>query len=349
MFVRFPLGLSHLFFALLILNIGHLNLYAEKYAGEIYLIGNSVANNGSSNAIPAQLYSPSQYLEFPADISPHKIYGGEIATLPTFASLSQIYNASIAFTLDPNSQVNAFYGIVATPDILERPLLQGTKEERLNNPTLRPGTCEGCNSFRDMVYLTNLNFMHQYNFLLPRSDISYMPIPIQFNIGATSKYFYEELEGGDYIAQNLNLDAGLCLKVFWGYNPINKSSDRNLKLQLNGFELLPTNQRSAFSEAKVDEPIDLRWHLAFSWEEFLPEWQSRLTVGLNQKPEIGKLPAIGLEWGFRDMLFLRAGKDAQSLSAGASFAYRFIALHYAFIHQDLNNTLYQVSLQMHWL
>ncbi len=328
--------------------VGLNNLHAENFVGEVYLIGNSVVNNGSASTIPSQIYSPTQYLDFPAEMSEHKIYSVEIATLPTFASLSQIYNASVAFSLESRSQINAFYGMITTPNILERPLLQGSKEERLNDPTLRPGTCDFCNSLRDVVYLANINFMHQYDFLLPRLDIGYRPIPMQLGLGATSKYFYEELEGGDYTAQNLNLDAGLSLKIFWGYNPVDKSSDRNLKFQFNGFELLPTNQRSAFANSKVDETLRLRWHFAFSWEEFFPDLQSKWTVGIQQKPELGKYPALGSEWGFRDVLFLRAGYDGNFISAGATLAYRFMALHYAFMHHDLNNTLYQVSLQLQW-
>jgi hypothetical protein len=191
-----------------------------------------------------------------------------------------------------------------------------------------------------------VNFMRKYDSYLPRTDISNRPVPIQFSVGATTKYFYEELEAGGYEAQNLNLDLGACLKLFWGYNPVTQKSDRDIKVQLGGFELLPTKQRSTFSGVDVYERMATRWHLSASWEEGLPEWGSTLSLGVTQRSEASKWPGVGAEWDLRSLLYLRAGWDQDYLSAGASLAYRWMSVHYAFRHHELGNTLYQVSAQV---
>ncbi len=322
--------------------------YAEDFAGEAYLIQSSVADNGSAVALPSHIYTASQYLDFPGDFGETRLFRVEMATLPLFSDLSQSLNGAITYALDRQTQLNFFGQTITTSDIQSRPLLTGSTEDRLNDPSLRPAACNGCTQFRDVVYMANINLMRKYDWEVPRIDISSRPIPVQFSVGATTKYYYEELEGGDYLSQNLNADLGVAAKFLWGFDPITKISDRNIKIQFSGFELLPTKQKSDFSNVYVYEGLTRRWHLSASWEESLPELNSTLAFGANQETEQGQWPALGVEWGFKDLLYLRGGYDADYISAGASVVWRWVSIHYALRHHELGTSFYQVSGQIQW-
>ena len=320
----------------------------EDFTGEIYLLGSSVADNGTSGALPSRLYTATQFLDFPGDFGDAKTFRLEMATLPVLGDLSQTWDGALGYALDSRTHLNVFGQVTSTSDILLTPLLRGTYEDRLNDPALRPGNCDGCYRMRNMVYLVSLNFMRKYDWEVPRLDISSRPIPIQFSVGLTAKYYWEELWGDDYTAQNMNMDAGAALKFFWGYDPVLKSSDRDIKVQFSGFEILPTTQRSDFGGVQVYEEMTYRWRMSVSWEEGLPSLGSTVSGGFTQKSDGGAIPGFGVEWDLREMLFLRAGMDDDYLSAGASLAWRWASVHYAFRYHELGSSLYQVSGQVTW-
>lgn len=321
----------------------------EEFTGEAYRIGTSVADNGSSGALPSRIHTATQYLDFPGDFGDRRLFRFEMATLPAFADLSQTLNGALGWSLDSLTRINAFAGMITTPDIAVLPVLPGTSQDRINDPSLRPVPCEdACNYLKDVVYQANLNLMRKYNGFFPRLDIASRPIPLEMSMGVTTKYYYEELEGGGYEAQNLNLDLGAAIKFSWGYDPVSQASDRDIKLQVSGFEVLPTRQKASVNGFEVYERMGRRWAFSVAWEEGLPSLQSFLSLGLTQRSESGAWPAMGMEWDYRRMLFVRAGWDQEYLSAGASAAWRMLSFHYAFRHHELGTSLYQVSMQVEW-
>lgn len=320
----------------------------EDFTGEIYLLGASVADNGTSGALPSRLYTATQFLDFPGDIGDAKTFRLEMATLPVLGDLSQTWDGALGYALDTRTQISVFGQITSTSDILMTPLLRGTYEDRLNDPGFRPGNCGGCDHMTNMVYLVSLNFMRKYDWELPRLDISSRPIPVQFSAGLTAKYYWEELWMDDYTAQNMNMDAGAAIKMFWGYNPVTKKSDRDIKIQFSGFEILPTTQRSDFGGIQVYEDMTYRWRMSVSWEEGFPSLGSALSGGFTQKSEGGAIPGFGAEWDLKQMLYVRAGIDDDYMSAGASMAWRWISVHYAFRYHELGTSMYQVSGQVQW-
>jgi hypothetical protein len=325
-----------------------LEAWGEDFAGEAYLIGTSVADNGTSATLPSRLHTATQFLDFPGDFGDAKTFRLELASLPLFGGLSQTWDGAMGYALDKDTRMSVFGQLVSTSDIEKLPLLRGSREDRLNDPDFRPSSCHGCTPMTDMVYLVSLNFMRKYDLEFPRLDAFSRPIPIQLSGGVSAKYFYEELWADDYVAQNMNLDAGVCMKFLWGYNPIDKSSDRNIKIQFSGFELLPTRQQSEVSGTQVYEKMPYRWHMSADWEEGLPDLASTVSAGFTQKSEGGRYPGLGLEWDLKEMLFLRAGMDQDYLSAGASMAWRWVSVHYAFRYHELGTSLYQVSCQAQW-
>lgn len=338
-----------LLIVLVALILSVLPVRGEEFTGEAYRIGTSVADNGTSGALPSRFHTATQYLDFPADFGPRRLFRLEMATLPVFGDLSQNINGALAYSLDAKTRINVFAGMVTTPDIPLLPLLSGTPDDRINDPSFRPIPCENnCTYLKDVVYQANINLMRKYEGYFPRLGIASRPIPMELSMGVTTKYFYEELEGGGYEAQNLNLDLGAGLKFAWGYDPVTHLSDRDIKLLFSGFEILPTRQKASVDGFEAYERMDWRWSFTLAWEEGIPSLQSFASVGLTQKSDGGKYPALGAEWDFRRLLYLRAGWDSEYLSAGASAAYRFVSVHYAFRHHELGNSLYQVSLQVDW-
>lgn len=324
---------------------------AEEFAGEAFLVGTSVANNGTSSAIPSRLRTAMQFLEYPADFGDAKTFRVEMATLPLFGDLAESWNGALAYNLDARTQLSLFAKMEVASDIEGRPLLRGSREDRLNDPGFRPVACSGCGTFTDNLYMGALNLMRVFHAEFPRIDISSREIPMEFGVGVTAKYFLEELVGdqpGDYFIQNLNMDAGASMKFLWGWDPVAKRSDRDIKLQFTGLEVIPTSQQSDIAGVNVYEDMAWRWRLSADWAEGFTEWASILTIGISQKSEGGSLPAFGAEWDFKDMVYVRAGKDDEFLSAGMSLAWRWISVHYALRYHELGTSLYQVSAQVSW-
>jgi hypothetical protein len=324
---------------------------AEEFAGEPFLEGASVADNGTSGAIPSRLHTATQFLDFPADFGEAKTFRLEAATLPLFGDLAQSWNGAAAYTLDSTTALSLFAKLETTPDIESRPLLRGTHEDRLNDPGFRPLPCDGCALFTDNLYMGALNLMRAFHADFPRVDIASRRIPMEIAIGITAKYYLEELAGpqdGDFFLSNLNLDAGAGLKLLWGWDPVSHRSDRDIKIQFSGLELLPTRQQSDIGGQLSYEDMSYRWRMSADWEEGFPSWASTLTLGFTQKSEGGRFPAFGAEWDFRDLIYVRAGRDDDFLSAGMSLNWRWFSVHYAFRRHDLGNTWYQVSGQVAW-
>jgi hypothetical protein len=268
----------------------------------------------------------------------------ETGAMPLFGGRSQALNGAASLQLE-TARLSAFASIVSTADIPIRPLLSGTPEERQARPELRPGDCSGCSSYLDRVYLGYLNAAREFAGSLPRTGLHSRLVPVFLPAGITAKYFWEELEGGDYEAQSLNLDAGLSLRLLWDYDPARKIAHQVFKLNASAFELLPTRQRSDIGGYSVFEEVNRRWHVSGSFEQGIPRWRSTLVLGLEHRSE-GEWPALGGEWVFADALGLRGGWDGNFWAGGFSLRYRWLGLHYALRHHDLGTSFYQVSLQL---
>jgi hypothetical protein len=117
---------------------------------------------------------------------------------------------------------------------------------------------------------------------------------------------------------------------------------------VTGLELVPTRQQSDIGGQISYERMDYRWRISADWAEGFPSLASVFTVGFTSRSEGGSFPAVGAEWDFRDLLYLRAGRDDNYLSAGVSLAWRWLSVHYAFRRHELGNTWYQVSGQVVW-
>ncbi len=326
--------------------IGLLPAQSEEFAGDVFGLENSIINNGNASAFSSPFYSPSRFLQFPGDGSDAPAFAIEAATLPLFGGLSQALNGAGTLRLDSNLRLSAFTSIVSTSNIMVLPLLRGTYAERLADPDLRPDGCQGCPSLRDRVYLGSLNIHRTFSTQLPRVGLESRPIPVQLGTGISAKYFWEELEGGDYQAQNLNADAGLSLRVLWDYNPIDKVAYQVFKIQIGGFELLPTRQRSDIGQFSAFESLNHRWHYSGSFEQVVTSLHSTFVLGVEQRSEGGRWPALGAEWLLDKALALRGGWDENFWAAGVSARYRWISVHYALRHHDLGTSYYQVSLQL---
>jgi len=93
---------------------------AEEFTGEAYRIGTSVVSNGSSGAVPSRFHTATQYLDFPGDFGPARLFRLEMATLPAFADLSQNVNGALAYSLDDKTRINLFGGMITNGDVIER-------------------------------------------------------------------------------------------------------------------------------------------------------------------------------------------------------------------------------------
>ncbi len=306
-------------------------------------MGYSVSSNGTARALPSAANAPSQASEFPAFFTPSPL-SVEMASLPFFDGLSEALYSAIRIPLDSQSEIVLFGGMVTDQNIFTRPKLTGSSQQRAFDPQKRPGNCTDCSTLKYVDYPMMLNIKRQMEFALPRLDISSSHTPVIISAGLNLKYLKSELEGGEdngYISQNINMDGGVHLSLLLGYDLKTKKARRTLGVDVSGFELLQTSQVSSISEDKIQS----RSHLLFYWNEDIG-WNSQIKFAINQQSEFGKWPSLGVEGVFHKSLFLRFGGNEARLTGGVTLKYRFIALHYSFIHHDLGTNPYQIALEM---
>ncbi len=322
-------------------------IQATEFSGELYRIPLSVASNGSVQSLPPLRSGPSQLQSFPAIYEGDQRASVELSAIPIHGGLEKAYLLGLGFSIDSSHYVRAITTMQRADGIIIRPSLEGTMEQRLNQPELRPGDCNDCNSLSDAAYFAALNYVGNYRNILPRTGIESRPIPFEVSGGITLKYFLEELEGMDYFAQNFNADAGIAIRLFWGFNPTSRQSDRDILMHVNGFELLQSTQLSRLGdETLAEEAIASRFTYGLSWIEYLPKLKSRIGLGLQQELNSGSWPNMGIEWWLLERLGMRMGASSNRFAAGTSLHYRFVTLDYAIQYNSLASTLYQLSLQM---
>ncbi|MFC1585540.1 hypothetical protein ACFL5V_08350 [Fibrobacterota bacterium] len=315
---------------------------AEEFAGEVYLMPFSVPVNGTAGNIPASLNAPSQFIAFPADMGRETAFNVEMATLPIFGGLSEVFSAGALFPLDANTEIGVFGAMVPAEEIYTCSEQSTTAEQRAADPVYRPLPCaESGTELKNVAYLAYMNIKRRYTAFLPRTDFSTNPVPLVFTFGTNVKYFKDELEGL-YIAHNVNLDLALNIQLIWGADPVNHTSNRNFTLDFSGFELLQNSQASSFAKEKIPS----RYHLGFYWDENVPKLISRVRLGVQQKPEWGEYPGLGAEWQFRKILSLRSGFHSEYIAGGLSLQYGFFSIHYTLAHHYLALSPYQVSIQI---
>ena len=237
---------------------------ASRFAQENFLVTRSPTLSGNARNITPISYSPLSFLERPAGSGGDGAFSIEAANVPLFDNLSQGIVAAGHYALDSRHTLRAMTGIVTTNDIPVRPLLSGTYDQRQGDPNLRPSDCSDCAELRDRVYYGAFNIERLFKGNLPRSGIENRPIPAKLSTGVTAKYYWEELEGGDYIAQALNLDLGVVLEIASGFNPVSKKSERDLRFGFYGYEVLPTSQRSTIDNFVLEEKSEARWHIGLA-------------------------------------------------------------------------------------
>jgi len=319
-----------------------------EFSQEQFLVSHSVTGIGSGLQMQSDAPSPLDFVDRPAGTQVQGVASVEASTQPLFDGLSQATLGAAHYRFDSRTLILAMAGIVGTDGIAVRPLLTGTREARLNQPDLRPGDCADCTVLSDQVYLGAINAQRSFQGFLPRSGLASQPIPFAFIAGLTTKYFWEELEGDDYLAQALNLDAGLQLEIGLDYDPVSNQSQRDLIFEFSGFELLPTSQRSEIDGFVKEERGENRWHLGLSWREAWPSLASGTRLGITQKSEGGKWPGIAVEGNFKRCLFLRTGYDGSTWASGMTLNWRMIGVHYAMQKHPLGMTWYQLALQAAW-
>ncbi len=322
--------------------------YAVEFAQEQFLIPHSVAANGTALLLQSDAGSPMGFLDWPGSTVVQGLASLEASSQPIFGGLSQATLGAAHYSYDADTRIYVMTGILGTEDIPVRPLLQGTREERLNRPEIRPNDCPSCGFLQDRVYLGAMNAQRTLHGFVPRSGIASQPIPLTLSGGFTAKYFWEELEGDDYQAQALNVDGGLQLDIGLSYDPVLQTSERDLMLQFAGFELLPTALRSEIGGYVKEETGERRWHVGLSWRELWPSIKSTTVIGITQRSEGWRWPGFAAEWNVKKMFFLRAGFDGQTWASGASFKWKMLSAHYAMQKHPLGITWYQVAIQAEW-
>ncbi len=312
-----------------------------KYTAEPYLMGYSVSTNGSSRVMPSYLGSPSQIIDFPAEMSPAPGAYFELSTLPIFGGLSNIYIGALSFQWDTLSEISVFAAMTHDDGIIKNNALKYTAAQRLSDPSKRPEKCNNCMELINNSYLGLINFKRRFLTTLPRINFYKLEIPLITTAGLNLKYLKDELEGMNFIAHNLNMDASVHIEIRIPNPSFPGHFERCFNVMITGFELLQTQQFSEYGREKVSA----RYHMNMYWNEKFRKVSCTLGLGVIHQPEWSDLPGVALRVNYKEMLTLRAGFQEPYISGGLSFRYKQLALHYAIRNHQLGTSLYQLSLQ----
>ena len=190
------------------------------------------------------------------------------------------------------------------------------------------GTPDGMMSFTHSAYVLSIARSNDFTLNL---GWQYLPLPVSMPVGVSAKYI--SIAAGDSASgTGIGYDAGARLAFNLGRALDNQS--------LGTFRLGVTVQNIGGTKITWDTPqppddpdyadeMERMTHWGMAYEQPLPAFQSRVTGALTYTPWG---TAWGIEYTFRDLASLRAGRDViedNSLSFGAGFGLAGVRADYS--------------------
>ncbi len=201
-----------------------------------------------------------------------------------------------------------------------------------NSPTQREllvktGTGNGYFSSADDAIYLNISKMYDFDINL---SWLFPKVPVQLPVGINFKIIHRALDGR--AASGVGIDGGFMIRFPLG------SFSRNGETGTFSFGMNVrdvTNTRIAW-DTQTTETIPRSTLWGFSYDAPVKLLDGDLVVAFNRDAQYGDF-MFGGEYIYRNLLSVRFGSDASSLTAGIGIGLGFVRVDYAFLAQDLGN------------
>lgn len=250
-------------------------------------------------------------------------------------------------------------GLTVTPffssTILQYDTLPGTYQERIEDPSLRSdGNADGF--FFNDHYSGLLTVAKKFTLNLPRSSgVSSVPLPFDIGVGCSFSFMAQTMdpEGKLRMGMNVNVDAGLLLRMGIDYDLARKQVSREVCVGISMRNILPTKIVWLQSPYHYSEPVYNIQYYGLSYFDrtgFLrAHWTvaaaicRQLSEGINSRDAASQSSALmlqtyhaGIEAEFWNLLAFRAGISNRVPTLGAGIQYKRFFLDYAFRFDEIN-------------
>lgn len=255
-----------------------------------------------------------------------KLYGGlsSLGALSLYAPLQKGLCAGIVY--------RAFF-----PDLInEYDSLPGSYYDRIKNYNIDGYPAKG--AFHNNQHNIIVTLAKDFSLPLQRPNSYSLPIPIDFSIGINIKSLWMTMTPGNKVrlGYNINLDAGLIVRIGLDYNLEKKSIMREILIGMSLRDFLPTKMTWLHSYENYEEPVDGSEFYGLSYIDRSGFLYGNWTVSMALQRNYELTMHAGLEGEFFNMVSFRCGVSNKIPTLGAGIHYKRYSIDYSFTFDDLD-------------
>jgi hypothetical protein len=221
--------------------------------------------------------------------------------------------------------------------------LSGSFQERLYNQNLRAnGTSGGV--FHNNQHLIAVSIGKLFSLALPRTvpDAGF-PLPLDIAVGFSFKNFWQTMnpDGKTRMGMNVNLDAGLMLRIGLDYNIVTKSVSRQVLFGAAARDFLPSPVVWSYSRDEYDPNVEYREEVTATFCSGIAYTDKSGILGCNWtlcaavQRQYRATYHYGIEAELWDAVAIRAGMADRTPALGAGVRYNRYFLDYSFSFNEL--------------
>jgi len=320
---------------LLILSVSVAPIYAGKYTASFLQIGAGARFLGMGGAGLAISGDVSSFYWNPAGLAKIRNLKLQLMYATQFGGFSNPLGdyqyVGAAFPIRNDAVLALNWIRFSVNDIPLYPELEGQNFfQRLQNPAIRPdGKPTGY--IKDVENAFFISFSKNNRFVL---DLGweYFKIPIEVPFGFNFKILQTSL--GEENATGLGIDFGSM--ILMDLNDLFFSN--NLGKFGFGINVKDITKTSLSWSTKHRDSIPRSLNMGVSYQQNIKKIDSVFLLSYSYIGKEFRDNRLGLEWFYRNHLFLRCGIKEAGYTAGIGFSFSLFQINYAFENQELGNS-----------
>ena len=251
--------------------------------------------------------------------------------------------AAVAAPLPEGLGAVVQYHSLWSHEILRQDSLPADYATRLAQPSLRAdGSHRG--AFRNNHHMLVLGGAKQYPLPIPRPPGLSVPLPVDIGFGLNLKYYWQTMDpdGVMHMGMNLNLDAGVLLRIGVDYDLVAQRVSRQLCFGVAVRNLVPTRMIWVHSPTDYSERVynTQEYGLAYldnaglGWLTWRGALSLQRTWGEKEDSDNGQgynlSRHFGMEFTVANLVDIRGGIADGVVGLGAGVRYRAYSFDYLF-------------------
>lgn len=307
---------------------------AGEYANDFLRIGVGARPLAMGGAFVALADDASAFYWNPAGITQADRISIHFDHVPMFGGIAQYNAANVTIGFDNQYAVGLSWVRLGVDDIPRYSSLLGTRSDRLTRALYR-STGEATGYFGDMQDAVLVSFSRSLYFdWYVGTGFADNKIPLELSFGLTGKYINHKLD--DKKGTGQGLDAGVLLKMT-SEKIIAGQSKTWLGFGLYSRDLSRTNMVwNTDSNHKDQVDMTIQYGTAFS--HLFQSLATRATISYDKEAGFYDDYHVGSELTFFNTFSMRGGYYDEHYSVGAGFLLMGLAIDYAFVTKELENT-----------